>query len=189
MGHSLASKEASHARIVQVAARRFRMFGLRGVSVAEVMKEAGLTVGGFYKHFESREALVEEALAAAFIDVEHWAERTRGDLRNAICEYLSERHRDDVAGGCAAATFLNEMGRHSEKVRCIYSERLQRLIGRISSCFPAQADREARAILIFSACAGALALSRAVSDPTLSAELLSTVADELIAKYLLHRQA
>lgn len=111
------------------------------------------------------------------------------DLRNASCEYLSERHRDDVSGGCAAATFLNEMGRQNEKARCIYTERLQRLIARISRCFPAQADREARPTLIFSACAGALALSRAVSDPALSAELLSTVADELIAKYLPHRQA
>lgn len=165
------------------------MFGLRGVSVAEVMKEAGLTVGGFYKHFESREALVEEALAAAFVDVEHWAERTEENLREALCEYLSERHRDDVSGGCAAATFLNEMGRHSDKARCIYTERLRRLIARISRCFPAQVDREAMATLIFSACAGALVLSRAVSDPALSAELLATVADELIGKYLLYCQA
>ena len=66
MGHSQAEKAATHQRIVDVAARRFRELGLDGIGVADVMKEAGMTVGGFYKHFESRDELVTEALGAAF---------------------------------------------------------------------------------------------------------------------------
>ena len=66
MGHSQADKAQTHERIVAIASRRFRERGLEGIGVADVMKEAGLTVGGFYKHFDSREALVVEALAASF---------------------------------------------------------------------------------------------------------------------------
>lgn len=180
MGHSQSAREASHARIVDIASRRFRMHGLRGIGVADVMKEAGLTVGGFYKHFDSREALVEEAMAAAFTDVEHWSDKAATHLRTAIREYLSEKHRDNLSTSCAAATFLCEVDKHGDEARVVYTERLRRLIGRIAATLPPQENREARATMIFSACAGALALSRAVSDPRLSRELLDTVADQLL---------
>ena len=65
MGHSRADKEKTHKRIVKIAARRFREEGLAGVGIAELMKEAGLTVGGFYKHFNSRDDLVAEAVSSA----------------------------------------------------------------------------------------------------------------------------
>lgn len=66
MGHSQASKKATHERVVSIAARRFREDGIDGLSIADLMKEAGLTHGGFYKHFDSKEQLIEEALTVAF---------------------------------------------------------------------------------------------------------------------------
>ena len=76
MGYSKSDKAETHARIVKVAAKRFRERGLEGIGVADVMKEAGVTVGGFYKHFGSRDELVVEALATAFKDLDVWEEHT-----------------------------------------------------------------------------------------------------------------
>ena len=78
MGHSKRDKQTTHERIVRVAAKRFRERGLEGIGVADVMKEAGVTVGGFYKHFGSRDELVVEALATAFKDLDVWEEHTAG---------------------------------------------------------------------------------------------------------------
>jgi TetR/AcrR family transcriptional repressor of nem operon len=66
MGHSKAEKAETHKRIVKIASKRFREDGLAGVGISELMKEAGLTVGGFYKHFNSRDDLVAEAISSAF---------------------------------------------------------------------------------------------------------------------------
>ena len=76
MGYSKSDKAETHTRIVSVAAKRFRELGLEGIGVADVMKEAGVTVGGFYKHFDSRDELVVEALATAFQDLDRWEEHT-----------------------------------------------------------------------------------------------------------------
>src|SRR5260370_32853972 len=76
LGYSKSDKAETHARIVSVAAKRFRELGLEGIGVADVMKEAGVTVGGFYKHFDSRDELVVEALATAFQDLDRWEEHT-----------------------------------------------------------------------------------------------------------------
>lgn len=182
MGHSQASKQATHARIVTIAARRLRMHGLRGIGVADIMEEAGLTMGGFYKHFATREAFVREAMAEAFLDTDHWTQRARADLRQAIRVYLSASHRDAPATSCGIAAFLNEAGTSGGEARALYTERLRRLLALIASGLPPGAgDRDARAMLIFSACVGALTMSRAVSDPKLSRELLNTVAAQLMA--------
>ncbi|GAB7542554.1 TetR/AcrR family transcriptional regulator [Cupriavidus sp. CuC1] len=182
MGHSQASKQATHARIVTIASQRLRMHGLRGIGVADIMEEAGLTVGGFYKHFATREAFVREAMAEAFLDTDHWTRRARADLRQAIRVYLSESHRDAQATSCGIAAFLNEAGTSGSEARALYTERLRRLLALIASGLPPDAgDRDARAMLIYSACVGALTMSRAVSDPKLSRELLNTVAAQLMA--------
>ena len=93
MGYSKSDKAETHTRIVKVAAKRFRELGLEGIGVADVMKEAGVTVGGFYKHFDSRDELVVEALATAFHDLDRWEEHT-DTLTKALEGYLSEGHRD-----------------------------------------------------------------------------------------------
>src|SRR5271168_1526816 len=102
MGYSKSDKAETHTRIVNVAAKRFRELGLEGIGVADVMKEAGVTVGGFYKRFDSRDELVVEALATAFQDLDRWEEHT-DTLTKLLENYLSEEHRDAPGTGCAFA--------------------------------------------------------------------------------------
>src|ERR1700751_1452434 len=100
MGHSKAQKTKTHKRIISIASKRFREKGLAGVGIAELMKEAGLTVGGFYKHFDSRDDLVAEAVSSAFGG---WNRRVDAaapggplvSLAKLIDDYLNEAHRDN----------------------------------------------------------------------------------------------
>src|SRR6267143_1610007 len=108
MGYSKRDKAETHTRIVRVAAKRFRELGLEGIGVADVMKEAGVTVGGFYKHFHSRDELVVEALATAFQDLDRWEEHT-DTLTKLLENYLSEGHRDGPGTGCALGALLGDM--------------------------------------------------------------------------------
>jgi TetR/AcrR family transcriptional regulator, transcriptional repressor for nem operon len=181
MGHSRRDKEATHTRIVRVAARRFRERGLEGIGVADVMKEAGVTVGGFYKHFGSREELVVEALATAFKDLDVWEEHTEG-IAQLLQDYLTEAHRDTPGTGCAMGALLGDMTRGSRSARALYTERVKRSLAFLSAFFPSspRSDKRGRALLILSALLGALNLSRAVSDPALSREILSGVRQQLI---------
>jgi TetR/AcrR family transcriptional repressor of nem operon len=116
VGHSKRDKQTTHERIVSVAAKRFRERGLEGIGVADVMKEAGVTVGGFYKHFGSRDELVVEALATAFKDVDVWEEHT-SDMEQLLQNYLTEAHRDAPGTGCAMGALLGDMTRGSKSAR------------------------------------------------------------------------
>ncbi len=179
MGYSKRDKAETHARIVKVAAKRFRERGLEGIGVADVMKEAGVTVGGFYKHFGSRDELVVEALATAFKDLDVWEERTT-DMAQLLQNYLTEAHRDAPGTGCAMAALLGDVGRASKSARALYTERVKRSVAFTSTFLPSNQRKRGRALLILSALLGALNLSRAVSDPNLSREILHGVRDELI---------
>src|ERR1700685_12954 len=181
MGYSKSDKAETHARIVRVAAKRFRERGLEGIGVADVMREAGVTVGGFYKHFGSRDELVVEALAAAFKDLDVWEEHT-ADMAHLLQNYLTEAHRDAPGTGCAMGALLGDMARGSKSARALYSERVKRSLAFTSALLPSspRSDKRGRALLILSALLGALNLSRAVSDPDLSREILRGVRDELI---------
>ncbi|SOE94154.1 transcriptional regulator, TetR family [Burkholderia sp. D7] len=183
MGHSQADKAASHDAILEVAAKRFRELGIDGIGVADVMREAGLTVGGFYKHFESREELVAEALAAAFKDLDVW-EDNADDLAASIRGYLSTQHRDDPGSGCAMGALLGDVGRGSEAIRDIYTKRITRNLEFFHERMADQppAERRAKALAILCSMLGAIGLSRAVNNPVLSNEILSTVARHLIAQ-------
>src|SRR6202166_366527 len=125
MGYSKRDKTETHTRIVRVAARRSRELGLEGIGVADVMKEAGVTVGGFYKHFESRDELVVEALATAFQDLDRWEEHT-DTLTTAVKNYLTEEHRDAPGAGCALGALLGDIPRASRSAKAAYTERLKR---------------------------------------------------------------
>jgi TetR/AcrR family transcriptional regulator, transcriptional repressor for nem operon len=179
MGYSKSDKAETHTRIVKVAAKRFRERGLEGIGVADVMKEAGVTVGGFYKHFGSRDELVVEALATAFKDLDVWEEHT-ADMAQLLQNYLTEAHRDAPGTGCAMAALLGDVTRASKSARALYTERVKRSAAFTSALLPQRDDKRGRALLILSALLGALNLSRAVSDPNLSREILHGVRDELI---------
>jgi TetR/AcrR family transcriptional regulator, transcriptional repressor for nem operon len=181
MGHAKRDKQRTHERILNVAAKRFRERGLEGIGVVDVMKDAGLTVGGFYKHFESRDELVVEALATAFKDLDVWEEHTT-DMAQLLQNYLTEAHRDVPGMGCAMGALLGDMTRGSRSARALYTERVKRSLTFTSALLPSspRSDKRGRALLILSALLGAINLSRAVSDPDLSREILYGVREQLI---------
>src|SRR6202166_1197351 len=181
MGYSKRDKAETHTRIVKVAAKRFRELGLEGIGVADVMREAGVTVGGFYKHFGSRDELVVEALAAAFKDLDVWEEHT-AHMAHLLQNYLTEAHRDAPGTGCAMGALVGDMTRGSKSARALYTARVKRSLAFFSALLPSnrRSDERRRALLILSALLGAINLSRAVSDPNLSREILHGVREELI---------
>ena len=182
MGYSKSDKAETHTRIVKVAAKRFRERGLEGIGVADVMKEAGVTVGGFYKHFGSRDELVVEALATAFKDLDVWEEQTT-DIAQLLQNYLTEAHRDVPGTGCPMGALLGDMTRGTKSARALYTERVKGSLAFTSTLLPSspRSDKRGRALLILSALLGAINLSRAVSDPDLSREILYGVRDQLIS--------
>jgi TetR/AcrR family transcriptional repressor of nem operon len=183
MGHSRAEKAKTHKRIVRIASKRFREKGLAGFGIAELMKEAGLTVGGFYKHFDSRDDLVAEALSSAFGGWKRRVDAAKAgsppvSYEKLIDEYLNEAHRDNPGTGCAFSVLAPEIARSDKRTRALTSEQVRNDIELIAALRPAKDKRTARsrAILTFSALVGAIALARAVSDEALSREILNTVA-------------
>src|SRR5271154_6670132 len=124
MGHSSRDKQTTHERIVKVAAKRFRERGLEGIGVADVMKEAGVTVGGFYKHFESRDELVVEALETAFKALDDLEGQT-ADRSQLLLSHLTEAHRDTPGTACAMGALLGGMPRGSKSARTLYTERVK----------------------------------------------------------------
>ncbi len=167
-------------RIVETAARMFREDGFDGVGVDAIMSAAGLTHGGFYGHFGSKDDLATEAVARALQHgVEIQSRYTKlGDL---VSDYLSRRHRADRANGCAVVALGGDIVRESEGVRgaltAYVSGQLDRLSGLLRS--GTAASRRRCAITTLAGMVGALTLARAVNNPTLSDEILETVRDAL----------
>jgi len=186
MGHSKAQKARTHRRIVAIASKRFREKGLAGFGIAELMKEAGLTVGGFYKHFDSRDDLVAEAVNSAFGGWKRRVDAAKSggppvSYEKLIDDYLSEAHRDNPGAGCAFSALAPEIARSDKRTRAFTSEQVRSDIQLIAALRPAKDKRtqRSRAILAFSALVGAMSLARAVSDVALSREILETVAELL----------
>jgi TetR/AcrR family transcriptional regulator, transcriptional repressor for nem operon len=186
MGYSKAQKARTHKRIVTIASKRFREKGLAGFGIAELMKEAGLTVGGFYKHFDSRDDLVAEAISSAFGDWQRRAEAAKSggppvSFAKLIDDYLNDAHRKSPGTGCAFSALAPEIARSDKRTRAVTSQQVQNDLESIIELLPGKDKRAARsrAILTFSALVGAMALARAVSDEALSREILKTVAELL----------
>jgi TetR/AcrR family transcriptional regulator, transcriptional repressor for nem operon len=186
MGYSKAQKTRTHKRIVAIASKRFREKGLAGFGIAELMREAGLTVGGFYKHFDSRDDLVAEAVNSAFGGWKRRVDDTASggpsvSYEKLIDDYLSEAHRDNPGTGCAFSALAPEIARSDKRTRALTSEQVRNDIQLIAALLPGKNQRRARsrAILTFSALVGAMSLARAVSDKALSREILKTVAEVL----------
>ena len=186
MGHSRAEKDKTHKRIVKIAARRFREEGLAGVGIAELMKEAGLTVGGFYKHFNSRDDLVAEAVSSALGTWKRQNDAAASggptvSYAQLIDDYLNEAHRDNPGTGCAVSALAEEIARSDKRTRAVASEEIRSNLQLLASLLSGKDKRAARsqAILTYSALVGAISLARAVSDKILSREILRTVAELL----------
>lgn len=182
MRRSKTEKADTHSRIVSVAAKRFRERGINGIGVADVMKEAGTSVGGFYKHFESRDNLVIEALAKAFQDLDK-LEREAGDLPAFLRTYLGDEHWADPGSGCPITALAGEIRHSSTGVRTVFTERVKHVVSHYSDCLKGgdTSSHRSRAILLFSAAVGGLTLARAVNDKALSQEILVDLREQLIS--------
>lgn len=191
MGHSKHAKADSHERIVATAAARFREVGIEGVGVADLMKEAGLTHGGFYRHFGSRDELVAEAVERALADGKQAAESLQNMQRPAaavlallIDGYLSITHRDQLATSCAVTTLAGDVARSNERTRTAYTQQVERYLDLLGHLIAAdkQPARKAKAMAALATLVGAVSIARAVNDPQLSGEILKSAAQELKAQ-------
>ena len=181
------SKEATHERIVEAAARAIRRSGYGGTGVADIMKDAGLTHGGFYAHFDSREAMLAEAADRAGADTVATMTRVASAappdqaLQAIIRAYLSKAHVEAVETGCAVAALGSEMPRQAPKVRRAATRRIKEMIDLVARQSPewGQPGAHERALVTVATAVGALVLARAVDDPKLSDALREAALHQL----------
>jgi len=183
MGHSQAEKGENRERILTEASRQVRRDGLESVSVGTLMKSVGLTHGGFYGHFQSRSALLAEALERALLEGEANAKAAGGSggpqsLSDIARSYLSRAHRDGRESGCAMAALVSDVARADTSSREVMTDHIEAFIASVSEALGG--DQEG-AIIAVSAMVGALALSRVVADPARSDAFLKAVRDHLKA--------
>lgn len=167
-------KEITHNRIVETAARAIRRSGYDGTGVADIMKEAGLTHGGFYAHFASRDAMLAEAADKAGEETVAIAERIFAQvpedqaLQALMNVYLSNEHMDNIEMGCSFAALGSEMPRQAPEVRKASTCRIKEMIGLIKTKLAGQSNAYEKALVMTSTMVGTLLLSRAVDDKALS---------------------
>ncbi|WP_029147934.1 TetR/AcrR family transcriptional regulator [Methylophilus sp. 5] len=169
-------KEMSHARILETAAKAIRRSGYSGTGVADIMKEAGLTHGGFYAHFASRDEMLAEAASLAGAEtiaiVEQVFAKTPREQRlwALMNAYLSNEHIANIDMGCSFAALGSEMHRQAPEVRAASTQRIKEMINLIEGQLPhaSQSDAYAEALLMVSTMVGTLMLARAVDDAELA---------------------
>ncbi|CAN5287427.1 TetR/AcrR family transcriptional regulator [soil metagenome] len=181
MRYSKDHKAETHDRIVKNASVRLRERGAASLGVAELMKEAGLTHGGFYAHFASRDALISEAFAHAMQQTTgRWRKRAEQvpegkRLASIVNGYLSTEHRDDIGNGCALPSLGIEVSRASPKTRKAFANKLDDMIAMLVEQSPNLPAKTARrdAIAVISTIMGAMILARAAGASDFSDEILS----------------
>ena len=182
------SKEATHERIVETAARAIRRSGYDGTSVADLMKEAGLTHGGFYAHFTSREAMLAEAADRAGAEAVAASSRIAASvpaeqaLQSLLHAYLSKEHVKSPEMGCPVAALGSEMPRQAPEVRRAATRRIKEMIDVVARQSPdwGQPGAHEHALVTASTMVGALVMARAVDDPRLSDALLKAALKHLV---------
>ena len=190
MRYSKEHKQETHARIVKKASVRLREKGAHGIGVADLMKEAGLTHGGFYAHFDSREALVIEAFAYAMDrSNERWrkvAEQTPPEKRLAtiVETYLTPLHRDDPGHGCAVPTLGAEIARESPKTRKAFAAKLEQMIELMADQVLDVPRKSARkqAVAALATMMGTLVLSRIAGNGEISDEILAAGREAVLGR-------
>jgi TetR/AcrR family transcriptional repressor of nem operon len=188
MRYSREHKLETHARIVKKASVRLREKGAHGIGVADLMKDAGLTHGGFYAHFDSREALVIEAFADAMDrSTERWrklAEATPPQKRLAtiVESYLTTVHRDDPGHGCAVPTLGADIARESPRTRKAFAAKLEQMIDMLAAQIPDITRKAARkrAMAAIATMMGTLVLARVAGIGEFSDEILGAGRDAVL---------
>lgn len=190
MRYSREHKLETHARIVKKASVRIREKGAHGIGVADLMKDAGLTHGGFYAHFDSREALVIEAFAYAMDrSTDRWrklAETVPQEKRMAtiVESYLTPLHRDDPGHGCAITALGAEIARESPKTRKAFAAKLEQMLDMLAEQIPEAPRKAARkqALATLSTMVGALVLARIAGSGELSDDILGAGRDAALGR-------
>ena len=184
---TLSRKETTHERIVEVASRVIRRSGYGGTGVADIMKEAGLTHGGFYAHFESRDALLAEAGDRAGAEAVALAARVAAAapqgqaLQAMIGTYLSQEHICAIETGCPVSALGSEMPRQAPEVRRAATIHIKEMIDLFARQLPdwGQPQAHEKAMALVSALIGTAMLARAVDDPKLSQALCAATLKHL----------
>lgn len=190
MRYSADHAEKTRAKVVRIAAEKMRAQGPDRVSVAEVMRKAGLTHGGFYAHFPSKDDLIAAAITEMFTDGRALIARVMEGrepehaLRAYINAYVSAQHRDKPESGCPIAALASDIHRQEKKARTAYDKGVAGLIGRIADLLPPNVtqDRKKLAASMMAEMTGAVAAARAVSDPELSESILAAARASLKAR-------
>jgi TetR/AcrR family transcriptional regulator, transcriptional repressor for nem operon len=190
MRYSKEHKAETHERIVKQASVRLRERGAHGIGVADLMKEVGLTHGGFYAHFDSRDALVIEAFGYAMDrGNERWrkiAEETPPEKRLAtiVDTYLTPAHRDDPGRGCAVPSLCAEIARESPKTRKAFAAKLERMIDMIADQIldvPPKAARK-QAMATLATMMGTIVMSRVAGNGEFSDEILAAGREAVLSR-------
>lgn len=180
MARKALHKARTRARIIETAAREFRERGLETVAIADVMRAAGLTHGGFYAHFQNKDALVAEATAEGLADSRREfvsaaaAANPSAPVAQIIRRYVSRQHRDNPAEGCALPALSAEIAREPATVRQAFTVAAGEFVAQLTEYMPGSSkDEQYDAALVLAAgMSGAIALARAVDDPELSDRIL-----------------
>lgn len=180
-------KQATREKILRQAAKAMRAHGPAGVGVAEIMRAAGLTHGGFYAHFESKDDLVTEAIRGMFADGSaRFASRIGAAtginaLRLWIDSYLSPAHRDNPGNGCAVAALSGDLARLNKSARAAFDAGIEDIVARYMRHLPQREgfDAQGFALAMLTQMAGAVAMARAVADQTLSDTILNAARQSL----------
>ena len=179
---SRAEAAENRERIIEVAAKLFRERGFDGIGVAELMKSAGLTHGGFYGNFASKEDLMAQACASALegsVDtLQRVVDRGGKDVLTQVASaYLSPAHRDRPGEGCALAALGAEAARHNSPVRGAFTQGVRSAVEILMRLLPGKSKRakRERALAIYASMVGAIVLARAVDDAELSDEVMRSV--------------
>ena len=190
MRYSKEHKFQTHARIVKRASVKLREKGAHGIGVADLMKEAGLTHGGFYAHFDSRDALMIEAFTHAMDrSTEHWRKQSEGTpaekrLSAIVNGYLSAEHRDNPGQGCAVPALAAEIARESAKTRKAFAVRMQQMVEILAGQFRGLTPRAARkqAMATLATMMGSLVMARVAGSGEFSDEILKSGRDAILER-------
>ena len=185
MRYEKGHKSNTRQRILETAATEFRKQGIDGISVATLMGKTGLTHGGFYSHFKSKEELVQESLQIAFPQYDIRQFRTDANaLEKMIRHYLGTGHRDHPERGCAIAGFIGDMPRRIGTTRTKFSAKINGLVELMEEGLPEEIQGEARkkiATGIAAIILGTLQLARATTNPKRSDEILEAGIETALA--------
>ena len=181
-------RKNTYKRIVDVASQRFRKEGIQAVGIAGLMSEAGLTHGGFYSHFKSKEDLaikaISQALESTMSALERYAEENNGGLEAMVSNYLHPIHREAPEKGCAVAAIGAELGRLPKASQQVISSQIEQFFSLIERHLPQTLDKERRhqtAVAIFSLMVGALQISRMMWDEKQRDEVLKNGLEAALA--------